>query len=532
MTRQPHDVHLLGRGLAAGVATEILLGLGLVALARALQGAWTDPTGAVLSALAAGLAGGLAWGVTEVAARRARRAPLLVGLVVGAPLALTVPLASAYALHLRAEGHSLAALQGLGDDLPAARDALWLVSAALCLHLPLLAVRRRGPRGVGREVWAMSLGLIVWLGAAAVAGAAGGRLHLSLLLLPVVARPFAFPLALRAGDALCALVARLARGDAPDARAGASRRAPTPLERHRARWHEERGRALLAAGRAADAAAELGRAHGLWPEAERALLLAEARARAGAVAPAVEALLAAADLAGGRPRGWDPSASVWAVVRGHAAVEALAVCAASRLGRGAPSPGARLALAAWALTVTAGVAAPALVAPDEPAAVTRLRALAWVTGDAARWRAVAEALEDGVVDVPAAWPALDLLHAGPAREPAPEGVLFAYLRAAEGGDVGAMLQAADRLACYPGRGAEALGWIRRAAEAGEPRAMTRLGAILCRGWPGVARDEAEGRRWWTRAAAAGVAEARVELTRWEEQRGVAVSEAADGEGGR
>ncbi|MBX3469898.1 MAG: hypothetical protein KF878_23735 [Planctomycetes bacterium] len=345
MTRQPHDVHLLGRGLAAGVATEILLGLGLVALARALQGAWTDPTGAVLSALAAGLAGGLAWGVTEVAARRARRAPLLVGLVVGAPLALTVPLASAYALHLRAEGHSLAALQGLWDDLPAARDALWLVSAALCLHLPLLAVRRRGPRGVGREVWAMSLGLLVWLGAAAVAGAAGGRLHLSLLLLPVVARPFAFPLALRAGDALCALVARLARGDAPDARAGAAaarahaaRAPPRPLARG-ARARPPRGGSGRRRGR------RRRRAHGLWPEAERALLLAEARPAPARFAPAVEALLAA-----GRPRRRPPPRLGSVGVRGRRA--GTPPSRRSRSARPAGSgaarpPGARLALAAW-----------------------------------------------------------------------------------------------------------------------------------------------------------------------------------------
>ncbi|MCO5168849.1 MAG: hypothetical protein M9894_21125 [Planctomycetes bacterium] len=531
MTRRPHDVLLLGRGVLAGAMTEALLGLGLLGLGRALDGDWAHVPGVLLAALAAGLAGGFAWGAAEAAARRARRTVLLVGLAVGAPLALTVPLASEYTLHLRAASDSLTALEALRTHLPSGPALVWVVSAALCLHLPLLTARRRGP-DIAREALAMSVGLVVWLGAVVLAGGGGG-LNASLLLAALVPRVVVFPLALRAADALCTRAARLAHGEPARARVPA-RRAPTPLERHRARWHEERGRALLARGEASGAVSDLARSHALWPDAERALLLAEAHARAGAVAPAVDALVEAADLAGGRPRGWDPADPVWSPVRGHAAVEALAARPASGARRAGRSPAARLALVAWALTLTTASAAPSLVAPDEPASATRLRLLAWLTGDAARWRALAEALEEAPEGAPTGWLPLDLASVGPRREPGPERVLRAYLRAAEAGDAGSMLRAADRLACYPGRAPDAVRWLRRAAEAGEPTAMWRLGTILRDGSHGAARDVEEGRRWWARAAAAGVAEARAELTRWGE--GGAVDEAAangvDAEAGR
>lgn len=59
-----------------------------------------------------------------------------------------------------------------------------------------------------------------------------------------------------------------------------------------------------------------------------------------------------------------------------------------------------------------------------------------------------------------------------------------------------------------GRGARGL-WAQ--AEAGDPRAWTRLGRAYLDGTDGLARDEAAARYWLERAVAAGDPEARAEL---------------------
>lgn len=519
----PHPVRIVLRGALAGLATESLLALALLILGRALHAGGSSAQGLLLFAAGAGLVAGLAWGVAEAVSSRVRRSwlALLAGVAAGAPLVAAAPIAGEYLLRLRAAGSSLAALDGtLAEVLDRAFVAALLpvVACAACVHAPLLAVRRRG-HDLALEAVAASLGAVAWGVTAALLhdGAAPWSLNASLYAVALLARAPVFPLALRVADRGCALASERARGVEREAAPASSprRRAPTPADRHLARWHEDRAREHADAGRAHEAAAAWARAHALAPTVERALALARAHARAEAVLPAVAALEEAAALAGGRPAGFDPAEPAWEPLRGHASFEALAA-APGRSARPRRGPARRLALSAYATTLALLALAPAARWPDEPAEVTRLRVRAWLGGGAAAWREVGDALAAGpqAPDGPATWTTGQLLALGAVLpEVGHERVLKAYLRAAEAGDAEAMLRASDALACYPARRREAAAWCRRAAEARHPRAMWRWGAMLSGAWLGLARDEAGARAWWLRAAEAGVVEAQVQLAR-------------------
>lgn len=530
----PHPVRVAARGVLAGLATELLLTAALVGLWRALHGEWGPPA-IFLFALGAGLAGGLGWGVAETVAGRLRWAwaGVLAGVLAGAPIAALAPLAGDYVLRLRATGSSLEALEGTLDllDGEAAGPLATILVCALCLHVPLLVVRRRGPDLV-LEALAMSLGLVAWVvSAAALRDGALSRVddpwsaHASIYAVVLLPRAVVLPLLLRAADRACAYVGGRARGADAEPRApvatSARRRPPTPVERHRARWHDDRAQEHAQAARLTEAAAERARAQALWPTVERALALADAHARALAVEPAIAALEQAAALAGRRPPAFDPTDACWEPLRGHARFEALTVAPSGAAPR-ALGPTARMGLVAYVVTLTLLAAAPAALWPDEPAEVTRGRVRALLGGGPGAWREVGEALEIGAVGgfAGSEWTPGRFVTLGATKpEPAPERVLEVYLRAGEGGDAEGMLRASDALACYPERRAEAADWCRRAAEAGHPRGMWRWGTMLRGGWFGLMPDDAAGRAWWVRAAEAGHPEAQVDLARWHARRG-------------
>lgn len=76
--------------------------------------------------------------------------------------------------------------------------------------------------------------------------------------------------------------------------------------------------------------------------------------------------------------------------------------------------------------------------------------------------------------------------------------------------LGYMYRAGDGVAKDPGRSA---GMFADAAKLGHPGAMYELGMMYKYGAGGVSRDAAKGREWLQKAAAAGVSQARQELSR-------------------
>ena len=256
---RPHVVRVLARGVLAGAATEVLL-TGALQLIRCAG--HEDPLSVtamlLLFSLGAGLAAGLAWGLAETAAWRLARPWLGIslGLVVGAVFALGAPLAGDYVLFLHATGDSMKALDALFESLSPVPSPWLILSGAVCLYGPLLAVRRLGA-GFTREALAMSLGVLVWgvaVEAAAIAGAdvGLGPLNLSLLLVLLLGRALALPLCLRVADLLCVALGRRARGEVAARRATstAAPRTPGGAERASARRHDERAFAHEAEGRA------------------------------------------------------------------------------------------------------------------------------------------------------------------------------------------------------------------------------------------------------------------------------------------
>lgn len=525
-----HAVRIVARGCLAGTACELLL-TGLVLLLwRALHGeevaeVWLQPAPtALLFALVAGLVAGGAWGVAEAVAGRvagARRA-IAAGAAAGLLVALVAPFAGDYALALRDTGApadaAAAVVDALSSDLLA--PLLLFASGALCLHVPLLAVRRGG-EALGREVLAMSAGLVAWLVALTFVGGPFDAQNLSLYLALLLPRVVLFPLALRGADRLTALVSRKVRGEVVDAPrthgARAQARTPDAVERHRARLLDARGRSHLEAARRADAVADLSEAHALWPTTDRALTLARAHAVALQTDAALGALEDAAALSEGRPAAFDGADVVWEPLRGHVRFDALVALVPARPVAGRRWRGAGLLAACWAATLAAGAVAPAALTPGETAEVTRLRVRAAVLGGDA-WLDLARRLEaQAGAGEHGAWVPGALVRGGlehPTPRDAGEAVADAYVRAAEAGSPEAMLAASSALGAYPHRQDEAAAWARRAAESGDPTGMWRWGTILRGGWFGLAPDDDAGCGWWARAAERGQADAMADLARW------------------
>ncbi len=119
---------------------------------------------------------------------------------------------------------------------------------------------------------------------------------------------------------------------------------------------------------------------------------------------------------------------------------------------------------------------------------------------------------------------LRIADAGEKPRPAPEEPLERLRTRAENGDAHAQAKVASRLLRMgsEGHAREALQWCRRAAEAGQAVAQVNLAMMLETGCRGIAGDDHEIDRWWSRAADLGEPTARQYRSQGEVVRALAV----------
>lgn len=209
--RQP--VAVLGSGLVAGLAVE-LVGLGALVAAWGLTHGWWFHPALLAVAVASGLGLGAAHGAAEVVGRGRG---VTWGLLVGLTLSPLPALCGGYALLRMTHPGQFEAIDALWRVLADAavwRPGVVIASLALALHAPLL-VARCAERPLVAQADGMALGAVTWLAAAVVLQGAWPvdlRLDAWVYLLLLALRLGLTPVGLALGDRVVGWLLRQVRG--------------------------------------------------------------------------------------------------------------------------------------------------------------------------------------------------------------------------------------------------------------------------------------------------------------------------------